>query len=382
MNFTISYKSITRCLQKAQSIIERKEIKPILSTVQIVARNGTIDIFATNLEIGLRQRCPADITVEGSTVVDAKKVYEIVKEMPEEKISFFQKENNAIEISSNNVVFELVGMDPKEFPEINFFDDEHFQEVNDHVLDEMLGKTLYAASADERKINLNGVFFYRTTKKEKEIVRLVATDGHQLSTIDTPIKNINKKGYLNPDQLDKGVIFPRKGLLELRKLLDEEQEGSTLTYLCKKNWGLFKKGDSVLVIRLIDKEFPNYSQAIPTEINKEIVIDSVTTLKSLKRISVVAEEKSKAINLTFSEGVLEIYASNPIIGQGKETLSIEYTGEPIKLGFNAGYIIDTVNAIRSDKIRIRIKDEDSPVILMPAANDEHLCIIMPMEIQE
>ena len=382
MNFSISHKSITRCLQKAQSIIERKEIKPILSTVQISAKEGFIDVLVTNLEVGLRQRCKADINVEGSTVIDARKTFEIVREMPEGIITFVLKENNSIEISSGNVVFELVGMESKEFPEINFFDEEYFQEINDHILLDMLGKTLYAASLDERKMNLNGVFFYRTTKENKDILRLVATDGHQLSTIDKSIKDMNKKGYLNPDQLDKGVIFPRKGLMELRKMLDEEQEGMTLSYLCKKNWGLFRKGDSVLVIRLIDKEFPNYNQAIPTDIKKEININSATLLKSLKRISVVAEEKSKAVNLTFSEGLLEIYASNPIIGQGKETLPIEYSGENIKLGFNAGYIIDTVNAIRSDNIRIKIKDEDSPVILVPANNDEHLCIIMPMEIQD
>ena len=381
MNFNISHKSITRCLQKAQSIIERKEIKPILSTVQIAAKDGFIDILATNLEVGLRQRCPADITVEGSTVIDAKKAFEIVREMPEGTITFLQKENNCIEISSGSVIFELVGLDPKEFPEVNFFDEEYFQDINDHILEEMLNKTLYAASVDERKINLNGVFFYKTTKEEKEVLRLVATDGHQLSTIDKSIKDINEKGYLNPDQLDKGVIFPRKGLLELKKLLDEEQE-EMLSYLCKKNWGLFRKGDSVLVIRLIDKEFPNYGQAIPTEIKKEISIDSVTLLKSLKRISVVAEEKSRAVNLTFSEGLLEIYASNPIIGQGKETLPVDYTGESIKLGFNAGYIIDTVNAIKTNKIRIKMKDEDSPVILMPSNSDDHLCIIMPMEIQD
>ena len=126
MNFTISYKTITRCLQKAQSIVERKEIKPILSTVLLTAKNGFLDVLATNLEVGLRQRCSADIQAEGSTVVDARKLYEIVREMPEETITFHQKDNNWIEILSDNVVFELVGMEPKEFPEINFFDDEHF----------------------------------------------------------------------------------------------------------------------------------------------------------------------------------------------------------------------------------------------------------------
>ena len=138
----------------------------------------------------------------------------------------------------------------------------------------------------------------------------------------------------------------------------------------------------LLVIRLIDKEFPNYSQAIPIEIKKEMVVDSTHLLKALKRVSVVAEEKSKAVNLTFRKGEVEIYASNPIIGQGKEVIPLEYHGKDIKLGFNAGYIIETVNAINSEKVHIRIKDEDSPVIFVPAEREGHLCIIMPMEIQD
>lgn len=382
MIFNTFSKDITRCLQKAQSIIERKEIKPILSTVLLKAHENTLEIHATNLEVSLKEVCSGSSESEGSIVVDAKKLYEIVREMPEGTITFERKENNWVDISCGDIFFHLVGMDVKEFPVIDFFEEEYFQEINAGILREMLDKTLYAASQDERKPNLNGVFFHKTVKDEKPILRLVATDGHRLSIADRSVKHFNEKGYLNPDQLDKGVIFPRRGLQELKKLLEDSSEEKNLFYLCKKNCGLFRKRKTVLVIRIIDKEFPNYTQAVPLDINKEIVVSSEALLRTLKRISVMAEEKSKAVNLIFGENQLEIYASNPIIGQGKEKLSLDYHGEQVKLGFNASYLMDTLNAITSEKIRIRIKDQDSPVIFMPFDNEEHLSIIMPMEIQD
>nr|MBP7322572.1 DNA polymerase III subunit beta [Deltaproteobacteria bacterium] len=375
-------KDITKCLQKVQSIIERKEIKPILSTVLLSAQNDSIQIQATNLEVSLRERCPATIVEEGRIVVDARKLYEIVKEMPDAAISLERKENNWVEISSGDILFELVGMDAKEFPVIEFFEQDSFQEIDAGILKNMIDKTLYAASTDERKQNLNGVFFHKTKKDDIELLRLVATDGHRLSIIGKPLSLLNEHGRLDPDQFDKGVIFPRRGLLELKKLLDDASEQDRLSYLCKKNCGLFKRGDTLLVIRIIDKEFPNYIQAIPVDVTKEIAISSEGLLRTLKRISVVAEEKSKAVNLIFSQNQLDIHASNPIIGQGRERLALDYTGESMKLGFNAGYLIDTLNALDGEKVLIRIKDQDSPVVFLPFDNEEHIGIIMPMEIED
>jgi len=381
MKFIISYKEIFIGLQKVQSIIERKEIKPILSNLLIKTKNDKIEINATNLEVSIKEIIPAKVVEEGNMVIDARKAYEIIREMPDQEICFKKKENNWIEISTGDILFTVVGLEPKEFPEISFLEEEDLQEIKRDVVKELIEKTIYAASNDETRANLNGVFFEKTKINEKEVLRAVATDGHRLSLIEKDIKNINSRGLLEMTSLEEGIILSKKGVSELNKLVEEENVSGNIYFLFKKNSGFFKKQNTSLLIRLIDEEFPNYIQAIPEDNEKEITTNRLELLNSLRRISVMAEEKSKAINLNVSENQLEIYTTNPIMGEGKEEIPIEYKGASIKLGFNAGYLIEILNAIDSDRIIIKIKDEDSPAIIIPSDSKEYICIIMPMEIK-
>jgi len=382
MNFLIKYKDIFKGLQKVQNMIERKEIKPILSNVLIKANKDKIEIYATNLEVSLRETLSAQVIEEGDIVIDARKSFEIIKEMPEKMIRFKKLENYWVEVSTGDILFNIVGLKPEEFPETNFFDEENFQELNKKLIKEMIDKTIYAASNDETKPNLNGILFQKTTQNGKEVLRLVATNGHRLSMVDKDIKEINTKGYLKPDQIDKGVIFPKRGVVELKRMVDEEGEVKNIYFLYRGNSGFFKKENLVLAVRTIDGEFPNYVQAIPDDTESEAQINTVEFLKTLKRVSVISEEKSKAVNITIFENLLRIYASNPIMGEGKETISINYNGKEVTIGFNAGYLIDSLSAIDSEKVIIKIKDEDSPVILTPSDGQDHICIIMPMEIKK
>lgn len=365
-----------------QTIVDRKEIRPILSHLLIRAEDDHIEIFATNLEVSIKETCPAEVVQKGSIVIDAKKIYEIVRELPEKTICLERQDNNRVKISTDDILFNLVGLDPDEFPEINFLDSENFQEIDRAVIRELIEKTLYASSNDETKHHLNGVFFEKQTRNEKEILRAVATDGHRLSMVEKDITTVNEQGFLEIEQLKKGVIFPKRGLVELRKVVDEDPETKTIYFLCKENSGFFKKRDVAIAIRTIDEEFPNFSQAIPEDIKQEIVISRLEFLGALKRISIVAEEKSKAIHLDISKGTMNIYASNPILGEGRETIPIEHQGEEIRLGFNAGYLIDVLNAIKSEKVIIKLRDNESPVILTPLNGEEYTCIIMPMEIND
>ena len=383
MNFIVSFKKILQGLQKVQSIIERKETKPILSNILIKTKNSdNIEINATNLEVSIKELCEAKVLKEGSVVLDAKKIYEIIKEMPNEEICFRQKENFWVEVSVKNIFFNIVGLDPEGFPETSFLEKEKFQEINKKNLKELVERTIYAASSDETKINLNGVFFQRTTQGSNVVLRAVATDGHRLSIMDKNIEELNKEGDFKIEQFDEGVLFPKKGLLELKKMIDEENKEENIYFLYSQNSGFFRRGNTALVIRAINEEFPNYSQAIPREIKIESVINRLELLKALRRISVIAEEVSKAIRLEFSEKSLGIYTQNPIMGEGKETISIEYKGEPIKLGFNAGYLIDALNAIISERVTLKIKDSDSGVVITPFNNKKYTCIIMPMDIND
>ena len=382
MKFKISHKKLLKALQKVQGIIERREIKPILSNILIKTGGEGIEINATNLEVSIKEFLEAEIFEKGSIVLDAKKAFEIIKEMPDKEIYFKRKENDWIEITTDNIFFNVVGVDAKEFPEINFLEEEKFQEVNKKNIKEMIEKTIFAASNDETRVNLNGVFFEKIIKAGKDAIRMVATDGHRLSMIDKEIEGVSKQGILAMEPLEKGILFPKKGLLELKKMLDEALDNQNLFFLLKQNNGIFKKENMMLSIRVIDEEFPNYKQALPEETKNKAVINRLRFLNSLKRISVIAEERSKAINLFFGKDTLEVFTINPVFGEGRETIPIVYEGENIKLGFNAGYLVDSISAIDGEEVVIKIKDKDSPVTITPLDDDEYTCVIMPMEIKE
>ncbi len=382
MEFIVTTKEIIKSLQKVQSIIERKEIKPILSNILIKATKDIIEIKATNLEVSIKELCKARVITQGTIVIDAKKIYEIIKEMPDKEIRFKRKENFWVEVSTGDILFNIVGLEATGFPEVSFLNDEDFQEIDSALLKELIDKTIFASSNDETKTSLNGVFFQKIEQKEKVFLRSVATDGHRLSMMDKELKDLNKQEFEKIEQLEKGIIFPKKGVLELKKLIEEETGKEKVSILCKQNSGFFKKGTTALAIRTVDEEFPNYTRAIPKVIYREAVIKRIEFLRALRRISVIAEEKSKAVSFNITENHLEIYTSNPVMGEGKETIPISYEGETIKFGFNAGYLIDILNAITTDKVTVKIKDKDSAIIIVPFESEEYTCILMPMDIKD
>jgi DNA polymerase-3 subunit beta len=322
MEFKISHKKLLKALQKVQGIIERREIKPILSNILIKTENERIEINATNLEVSIKEFLEAEILKKGSIVLDAKKTFEIIKEMPDSEICLKRKENDWIEITADDIFFNIVGIDAKEFPELSFLEEDNFQEINKKDIKEMIEKTIFAASNEETRANLNGVFFEKIKKEGKDIIRMVATDGHRLSMIDKEIEGVGKKGFLEMEALEKGILFPKKGLLELKKMLDEVSDNQNLFLLLKQNNGIFKKENMMLSIRVIDEEFPNYKQAIPEQSKNKAIINRIRFLNSLKRISVIAEERSKAINLFFRKDTLEVFSINPVFGEGREIIPI------------------------------------------------------------
>ena len=189
MEFIVTTKEIIKSLQKVQSVIERKEIKPILSNILIKATKDLIEIRATNLEVSIKAFCKAKVVTQGIIVIDAKKIYEIIKEMPDKEVCFKRKENFWVEVSTGDILFNIVGLEATGFPDVNFLDDEAFQEIDSPFLKELIDKTIFASSNDETKINLNGVFFEKIEQKEKMFLRAVATDGHRLSMMEKELKD-------------------------------------------------------------------------------------------------------------------------------------------------------------------------------------------------
>jgi DNA polymerase III subunit beta len=380
MKFSIHHKDIFEGLQKAQSIIERKEIKPILSNILLETGKDCVYVSATNLEVSVRTVFPATVILSGSIAVDARKLFEIIREMPRSEINFEKKENNRVELKVDQILFYITAVESSEFPEIIFPDKEKAQELSALLCEEVIEKTIFACSNDETRTNLNGLFFERVKKEGTDILRVVATDGYRLSMIDRPLNQIARNQETGFGEVGKGIIFPKRGIMELKKLVEHNQDEDTVGYIMEGNNAVFLKGNTALAIRIIDGEFPNYSQAIPEGARTEAYINTTTLLSALKRISVIAEEKTKLVQLRFDKDFLEISTTNPINGEGKEQISIDYKGVEKVLGFNARYLIDALGAVETETVTLRIKDDDGRITLTPANDAEHIAVIMPMEV--
>jgi DNA polymerase-3 subunit beta len=244
--------------------------------------------------------------------------------------------------------------------------------VDPTALLEMIEKTQFAISADETRHNLNGVFF----ETGEGDVRMVATDGHRLSLVQRRLD-----GQFN---LKRGVIVPRKGLLELRRLLSEDQTGTCELGFTETS-GVFRRGDVTMVMRLIDGIFPDYQQVIPKEADRTITVDRPRLLDTLKRMSLLSSDRStNAVRFELQEGSLKVTSQNPDLGDAKEEIPVSYKGQPLQIGFNARYLMDVLQVVDTEQMKVELCDELSPGVLKPAgdpgAGARYTAVIMPMRI--
>jgi DNA polymerase-3 subunit beta len=359
MKLTISKSELQKGLTRIQSVVEKRNTMPILANVLLDASNKKSKILtlaATDLEVGIRGSHPANVEVAGKVTVSAKKFYEIVRELPDEQVSLEVTANAYIEIRCGRAQFTLAGNAADEYPAL--------------FLSEMIDRTMYAASADETRYNLNGVYFEQL--KDAGKVRMVATDGHRLAIVDRMLGT--ELVGLKP-----GVIIPRKGLAELKRLLDEE-DADEVELGFEGNSGLVRKGDVTLVMRLIEGEFPNYQQVIPKETNLHLTIVVETFSRALRRVALLSVERSRAIKFELSDGLLRLSSNNPDLGDAQEELDVDYAGEPITVAFNARYLMDALNSIKAKEVRLGFKDATSPAQLIPTDDDDALAVVMPMRV--
>ena len=371
MEYTIDKKELLMGLHRVQGIVERRTAMPILANVLMEAKKGQLVLTATDLEVGIRASYPALVLKEGSITVPARNLYDIIRETPEGKISFRKKENFWVEIASGKAVFNIVGLSAEDYPAIPNYKDKKFFEIAPQDLQEMISKTIFSVSNDETRYHLNGVFFEKP-KKEGDMVRMVATDGHRLSVIN---KHLDFSKELS---FTRGVIIPRKGLSELKKLLEEEEGKYQIGF--DANNVIIKKEKAVLFIRLIEGEYPDYEQVIPPASKKKITLNREKFLGALKRISLLSNERSRAIKLTAKDNILEISTSNPEVGEAKEEIEISYHGTALEVGFNAKYFIDVLNAMESEQVTIELNDKLSPGVMKAVGDDNYICVVMPMRI--
>lgn len=372
MKLEIDKKDLLSLIGKTQNIVEKRNTMPVLVNILLEADKNTLKVFATDLEVSLTDQIACKVSTAGKVAVNAKNLFEIIKELSDAPIRLQKKENNWLEISQNKYNSKIVGISAEEYPIFPTYTGQDFIKLDSEVLRDMIDKTIYSISTDETRYHLNGVYFERLKKKDVSYFRMVATDGHRLSLIEKETPN----GMANKDS--SGVIIPRKGLYEIKKLVDSL--GGTFEMAIEGSQLIVRHESAVLMVRLIEGKYPNYQQLIPANLSRKVQINRESFLTSLKRVSPVANQKSKGVTLILSAGKMEVSSNNPELGDAKDEIEIDYQGPELKIGFNAKYITDILNSIQDEHIDFELNDQLSPGLLRPHNNVSYTCVIMPMRI--
>jgi DNA polymerase-3 subunit beta len=374
MKFTIEKSEFQRGLGRIQSIVEKRNTMPILANALLEVsgkgKEGSLELGATDLEVGIRSSHPCEVSKAGSLTVSARKLHEIVRELPEEKVHLEASSNAYLTIRCARAEFTLAGTTAEEYPSISNFAPKELTSVPAAVLADMIERTMYAASSDETRYNLNGVFVERITDTGK--LRMVATDGHRLAYVDRLLGD----GF---GSLETGVIIPRKGLAELKRLVDEE-DADDVQLGFEGNNGLARKGGVTLTMRLIEGEFPNYRQVIPEERGQQLILPTETLVHALRRVALLSAERSRAVKLELTAGQLSLSSDNPDLGAAHEEIAVDYDGEATSIAFNSRYLIDAVSSAGSKEVRFGFRDGLSPAELSPSDDGDSLAIVMPMRL--
>ena len=369
MEFTAKKDELLRELALIQGIVERKNTIPILANVLIEAHDGFLELAATDLDVGLKCKLPATVQERGALTLSAKKLYEIVRAVSDSDIQIKELENSWATIESGRSFFKMVGLGKEEFPSLAEPPSEGFISIPGAVLSELINKTSFAITADDNRYFLNGA---RLELTESDM-RMVATDGHRLAYIS--VKRANQ------DSGAACVIVPKKTLLELVKILGDEEQ--RVDFAQGENHLFFRLGERLLVSKRVDDQFPAYDKVLPQGNDKTVTCGREALAGAIRRVSLLANERSRAVRFGIESGRVEVSSQSPELGEAKESIEAGYDGDEIQIGFNGQYLLDFLNAANTSEIRFELKDDSSQGLLRPAdEGDErdYRYVVMPIRL--
>jgi DNA polymerase-3 subunit beta len=375
MKLKVSKDLLLGSLEDIQGIVERKSAMPILSHFLFDCTGEIPLLYATDLETAIRETIEVKAEKKGVVAIPARPFISIVKEL-EGEITLEEGENFSLKISSGNINFNLACLDPKEFP--NWPDIDPVVEINLRVdlLRTLIEKTVYAASDSDTRYVFNGILLHL----QRDSLRAVGTDGHRLalykSNIDLTIGGeSNSSGELKVPEEVK-VILPKKAVSELRRLI----EAQMVTLKIGKNHVLVKTPGIEFLTKVIEGTYPNYEQVIPRSAARRLRVEKEALEKALRRVSIISRERSNAVKFELSPSQLLISASNPDLGTAEERLPVDFDGDPFTIGFNARYILDSLDVIEKEWVIMEFNDPLGPSLLKGEDDEEYLSVIMPMRI--
>ncbi len=372
MELVVRKTDLLRELQLFQGIVERKNTIPILANVLLEAKGDEVKMLATDLEVGLRSRCTASVAKGGALTLPAKKLFEIVKALPETDVRI-EEDKNGVKVAADRFDSRMQTLPREDFPTLPEATGTVSATLPRDVLKQMVGKTQFAITGEDTRYFLNGALFIL----RPDSMSLVSTDGHRLALVTVP----REKGKGKKDEGDEvRVILPRKTLLELGRLLSEGE--GDIQYERGENHLFFSIGDRLLISRMIDGQFPAFERVIPKSNDKRVEFDRDRLTSAVRRVALLSNERSRAVKFQIDKGKVEIASSSPEFGEAKEVLAVDYTAGPVTICFNAQYVMDFLAAVETDSVALDFKDEMSQAVMSPigAEGYTYTYVIMPMRV--
>ena len=380
MELSVRKTELLRELQLFQGIVERKNTIPILANILVEAEDGAeeIRLVATDLEVGLRSRCAAEVSKGGALTLPAKKLFEIIRALPETEVSITQSAAGAVNVAAERFSSRMQTLPREDFPAVPEATGTGTVSLSRDALREMVAKTQFAVTGEDTRYFLNGALLVFSGTA----MSLVATDGHRLALVSA-----SRSGPAGEEEKTKGedseearVILPKKTLWELGRLLGEGDD--VITYERGENNLFFDIGGRQLVSRVLDAQFPAYERVIPKGNDKRVEFERDRLTSAIKRVALLSNERSRAVKMQIDVGKVEISSSSPEVGEASEVLSVEYEDAATAICFNAQYLLDFLAVVDSDSVVLEFKDEMSQALFSPLSTEgcDYLYVIMPMRI--
>ena len=372
MKLTIERAALLKTLSHVQSVVERRNTIPILSNVLLEAKDGRLAMTATDMDVAINEAVEADIATDGQTTAAAQTFYDIVRKLPDgaQVEIALDGEAGQLTVRAGRARFTLSTLPPEDFPAMNSGELSHNLSLAASELRGLIDRTRFAISTEETRYYLNGIYLHADENEGVQVLRAVAADGPRLARVEMPLPE--GAGGM------PGVIVPRKTVTELRKLIDEV--GDAIEVGLSETRIKFAFDNAVMVSKLIDGTFPDYTRVIPDGNDKIMEVDRQAFTEAVDRVSTISTEKSRAVKLTLNPGNLVLSASSSESGSATEEIEVSYDDTPIEVGFNSRYLLDITQQIEGDGAQFVMADASSPTVVRDVADASALYVVMPMRV--
>jgi DNA polymerase III subunit beta len=353
-------------LQQVTGIVERRHTLPILSNVLITAGDGKVDFLATDLEVQITSTAGLDGNAEGTVTAGARKLYDILRSLPDDAEVSLEAKENRMTVRAGKSRFNLQTLAAADFPRmVEAKDASKTLTLPQKALKDALRLVQFAMAVQDIRYYLNGVLF----SVEKDILRVVATDGHRLSYASQ---------QLDGDHGQVEAILPRKTVLELIKLLGDSDDPVSLAI--GSNQARFSFSGIEIVSKIVEGKFPDYAKVIPTTHKNRVTLDRAQLAQSLNRAAILSNEKIRGVRLVFTKDALSIICTNNEQEEAEEGLAVEYDGDPLDIGFNISYLLDVLNHVDSPSVSMTMGDSNSSALIQMPGREDFKYVVMPMRI--